>query len=89
MRIAFAAVALFVLAPLVAAQVTKADYDRANSVFKWTGGKVTSAKIEAHWTPDGTRFWYKNAQKEFVQCASIFADVTLPPVHLNTLLARS
>jgi dipeptidyl aminopeptidase/acylaminoacyl peptidase len=66
MRIAFAAVALFTLAPLVAAQGTKADYERANSVSKWTAGKVTSVKVEAHWTPDGTRFWYKNAQKQFV-----------------------
>src|SRR6476659_8116418 len=47
-------------------QGTKADYERANTVFKWTAGKVTSAKVEANWTPDGNRFWYKNAKKEFV-----------------------
>ncbi len=57
---------LFVLAPLAAAQGTKDDYERANSVFKWTAGKVTSAKVEANWTPDGAQFWYRNAKKEFV-----------------------
>jgi dipeptidyl aminopeptidase/acylaminoacyl peptidase len=61
---------LFILAPLAAAQGTKADYERANSVYKWTTGKVTSAKVEAHWTSDGGRFWYSrteaNGKKEFV-----------------------
>ena len=56
----------FALASLAAAQGTKDEYDRANSVFKWTAGKVTSAKVEAHWTPDGGAFWYWNAQKQVV-----------------------
>ena len=56
----------FALASLAAAQGTKDEYDRANSVFKWTAGKVTSAKVEAHWTPDGGTFWYWNAQKQVV-----------------------
>lgn len=58
--------ALLILTPLAAAQGTKADYERATTVGKWTAGKVTSAKVEANWTPDGNRFWYKNANKEFV-----------------------
>jgi dipeptidyl-peptidase 4 len=65
-RIAIGMFALLVLAPLAAGQGTKADYERANTVSKWTAGKVTSAKVEANWTPDGNRFWYKNAKKEFV-----------------------
>ncbi|HEY1190211.1 MAG TPA: DPP IV N-terminal domain-containing protein [Gemmata sp.] len=62
----FALVALLALAPLAAAQGTKEDYERANTVFKWTAGKVTSAKVVPTWTPDGERFWYQNAKKEFV-----------------------
>ena len=57
---------LLVLTPLAAAQGTKADYERANTVGKWTAGKVTSAKVQPNWTPDGERFWYQNAKKEFV-----------------------
>jgi dipeptidyl aminopeptidase/acylaminoacyl peptidase len=57
---------LFAVAPLAAAQGTKADYDRANSVYRWTAGKVTSAKVEPRWTPDGDRFWYKNGKGQFV-----------------------
>ena len=63
---AIACFALLLLAPVAAAQGTKADYARANSVYKWTAGKVTSAKADAHWTPDGAQFWYRNANKEFV-----------------------
>lgn len=66
MRRSIAFLALLILAPLAAAQGTKADYDRANSVGKWTAGKVTSAKVEANWTPDGKQFWYQNAKRECV-----------------------
>lgn len=66
MRRSLALFALFALAPLALAQGTKADYERANTVYKWTGGKVTSAKVEAHWTEAGDRFWYKNAKGQFV-----------------------
>src|SRR4029450_5963774 len=73
MRSLAAAVAFLVLAPFVAAQGTKADYDRANSVRFWTSGKVKNAAIEANWTPDGTAFWYSRdgegageGKKEFV-----------------------
>ena len=62
----FAFFTLLALAPLAAAQGTKDDYDRATTVGKWTAGKVTSAKVSPNWTPDGTRFWYQNAKKEFV-----------------------
>ncbi|HSQ56202.1 MAG TPA: DPP IV N-terminal domain-containing protein, partial [Gemmata sp.] len=61
---------LLFLAPIVSAQGTKADYERANSVRKWTAGKVANMAIEAYWTPDGKAFWYPRAaedgKKEFV-----------------------
>lgn len=63
---ALALAALCAGAPLVAAQGTKADYDRATDVLKRTAGKVTSAKVEPRWTPDGDRFWYQNGRGEFV-----------------------
>jgi dipeptidyl-peptidase 4 len=61
---------LFLIAPSAFGQGTKADYERANSVGKWTAGKVFKAKIETAWTPDGDTFWYRNdlpgGKKEFV-----------------------
>ena len=39
--------ALLALGPLATAQGTRDDYERANSVFKWTAGKVTSEAITA------------------------------------------
>ncbi len=57
---------LLIVVPCAAAQGTKADYERANSVGKWTAGKVTSAQVTPNWTPDGATFWYQNAKKEFV-----------------------
>ena len=66
MNRAFSFLFLLILAPLAAAQGTKADYERANTVGKWTAGKVTSAKVQPNWTADGDTFWYQNAKKEFV-----------------------
>ena len=66
MRRSIAFLALLLLAPLVVAQGTKADYERASSVYKWTARKVTSARVEPNWTADGNRFWYRNANKEYV-----------------------
>lgn len=63
---ALALVVLLAFAHIGAAQGTKDDYERANTVGKWTANKVTSAKVAANWTPDGRQFWYQNAKKEFV-----------------------
>lgn len=63
---ALSLLALCALAPVAAAQGTKQDYDRANTVSKWTAGKVTSAKVAPNWSADGRTFWYQNAKKEFV-----------------------
>ncbi|AWM36197.1 Prolyl tripeptidyl peptidase precursor [Gemmata obscuriglobus] len=62
----FALLALLTFAHIGAAQGTKQDYERANSVGKWTAGKVTATKVAPNWTPDGQQFWYQNANKEFV-----------------------
>jgi hypothetical protein len=66
---------LLILTPFAAGQGTKADYDRANSVRKWTAGKVANASIDAYWTPDGNSFWYSrtaDGKQEFVlvDCAN-------------------
>jgi dipeptidyl aminopeptidase/acylaminoacyl peptidase len=69
MRPLTAAVVLFLFAPFVAAQGTKADYERANSIRQRTTGKVKNAAIEAYWTPDGSAFYYRRDagdKKEYV-----------------------
>ncbi|QJW96220.1 DPP IV N-terminal domain-containing protein [Frigoriglobus tundricola] len=70
MNRALSFLALLVLVPVAAAQGTRADYERANSVGKWTAEKVTSAKVQPHWAPDGDTFWYTRdlpgGKKEFV-----------------------
>src|SRR5688572_77170 len=60
---------LLFLTPFAAAQGTKADYERANSVRQWTAGKVKNAAIEAYWTPDGKAFYYRRdagGKREYV-----------------------
>src|SRR5262245_27439345 len=70
MRRAPAFLIILFLAPVAAAQGTKADYERANTVRQWTANKVVRAKVETNWTPDGNVFWYRNdlpgGKKEFV-----------------------
>jgi dipeptidyl aminopeptidase/acylaminoacyl peptidase len=70
MRRAPALLLLLLLAPVAAGQGTKADYERATTVRQWTAGKVSKAKVETRWTPDGNVFWYRNdlpgGKKEFV-----------------------
>ncbi len=52
------------------AQGTKADYERANSVGKWTAGKVRNTRLTPAWTPEGKVFWYRSelpgGKQEFV-----------------------
>jgi dipeptidyl aminopeptidase/acylaminoacyl peptidase len=56
-------------APL-AAQGTKADYDRALAYRQKTDGTVFRASVTPNWFDDGTKFWYRNdpagGKKEFV-----------------------
>jgi len=47
-----------------------ADYEAALSLPKRTENKVFRDRVQAHWLPDGQKFWYrvplKNGQSEFV-----------------------
>src|SRR5438067_576217 len=49
-----------VLSSAALAQGTRADYERANKLRELTQRKVFKAKVEAHWLPDNTHFWYRN-----------------------------
>ncbi len=44
----------------VFAQGTRSDYERADNLGSLTSNKVFKTKIEPHWLPDNTRFWYRN-----------------------------
>jgi dipeptidyl-peptidase 4 len=69
MRPVVTLLAFILLAPFVAAQGTKADYERAVSVGKTAAGKVKNATIEAYWTPDGSAFYYRrdaDGKREYV-----------------------
>jgi dipeptidyl aminopeptidase/acylaminoacyl peptidase len=41
------------------AQGGKADYERANNLRRLTENKVYRDRVEAHWLPGGTSFWYR------------------------------
>lgn len=62
--------ALFVVAPAISqAQVTRADYERADQLQSNLKGLVFKKEIKAHWFNDSTRFWYRNdlrERKEFI-----------------------
>ncbi len=93
MRRTAAVFALIILAPGAMAQGTRADYERANSVRKWTAGKVSSVRIQPHWTRDGNQFWYRHdlpgGKKEFVRVdalkgtRTIVKEVELPKEKLS------
>jgi len=46
-------------APRAAAQGTRSDYERAANLGRLAGGKVFRDRVEPHWLPGNTRFWYK------------------------------
>ncbi len=52
--------ALAGLPAAVSAQGTKADYERADSLWERTQGKVFRAQVRPHWFAGGDRFWYRN-----------------------------
>ncbi|MHA3772997.1 prolyl oligopeptidase family serine peptidase [Verrucomicrobiota bacterium sgz303538] len=56
--------------PVTFAQGTKADYERALSLAKVTENTVFRTRVEPHWLPDNTAFWYRNdladRKREFV-----------------------
>ncbi|HEY1173713.1 MAG TPA: DPP IV N-terminal domain-containing protein [Verrucomicrobiae bacterium] len=41
------------------AQGSKADYERAANLRRFTEGKVLNAKVEPHWLSNGEDFWYR------------------------------
>ncbi|MBC8096360.1 MAG: DPP IV N-terminal domain-containing protein, partial [Akkermansiaceae bacterium] len=43
----------------VAAQGSRADYDRAESLRRLTEGKVLNQQLTARWLPDNRHFWYR------------------------------
>lgn len=53
-------VALLAAAAPLAAQGTRADYERAANLRTLTRDKVFKARVDAHWLADNTRFWYRN-----------------------------
>ncbi len=54
---------LAVLAPVSSTwgQGTKADYERADRVFRLTQNTVFKMAVTPHWSSDGNRFWYRNS----------------------------
>ena len=40
-------------------QGTRADYERADQLRERSRGKVLNLKVDANWSKDGTRFWYR------------------------------
>ena len=42
------------------AQGTKDDYERALNLRTQARGKLIRGSVEARWSRDGTRFWYRN-----------------------------
>src|ERR1700722_10655983 len=69
--VCFLVMAVSLLLPLTtAAQGTKEDYERANTLKQWASGKILNAKIEARWVPESSEFWYQKnlpeGKKEFI-----------------------
>jgi dipeptidyl aminopeptidase/acylaminoacyl peptidase len=43
------------------AQGSRADYERADTIGRRTGGaRLVRGRVEPRWSPDGKRFWYRN-----------------------------
>ena len=52
-------VLFFSCSPLLQAQGTIADYERAKNLRKLTENKVYRDRVEAHWLSNTTQFWYE------------------------------
>jgi hypothetical protein len=50
--------------PCCRAQGTPDDYRRADALRERTSGKVIGGRVEPHWLPSGTRFWYRRERAE-------------------------
>ena len=49
----------FFLTTMASGQGTRADYERADRLREESRGKVLNLKVEANWSADGSRFWYR------------------------------
>lgn len=81
----FALTAVLLAAPQgLFAQVKKADYERAANLRRDADGKLRKGGVEANWSPDGNRFWYRNTLTDdrnefvFVDAAKGERKVVLP-----------
>ena len=59
MRMFLLLIGFFAIQPLVEAQGTKADYERADRLRELTRDKVFRRWVTANWSEDGNRFWYR------------------------------
>src|SRR5690242_7992532 len=63
--------ALLLPAPHARAAGTRADYERANKLPALTRNKVFRSSVRAHWSSDGSCFWYRNelpgGAREFIR----------------------
>jgi dipeptidyl aminopeptidase/acylaminoacyl peptidase len=66
-------VVVLFLAPTLLAQGTREDYERANKLPELLRNKVFKAKVEPHWLPGNTRFWYRNDLADGA-CAFVLVD---------------
>jgi dipeptidyl aminopeptidase/acylaminoacyl peptidase len=68
--ISLAWAAALAASPTAHAQVTRADYQRADALRDRGRDAVIKARVEPHWVGDGARFWYRNdlhgGAKEYV-----------------------
>jgi dipeptidyl aminopeptidase/acylaminoacyl peptidase len=64
------AIVLLEASPILWAQGTRADYERASKLPELTRNKVFKASVQPHWLAGNTRFWYRNdlagGAREFV-----------------------
>lgn len=85
---------LIMVAPLrLAAQGTRADYERANTLQKRTQNTVFKAGVKAHWFAGNTRFWYRNdladGAREFVVVDAVRGQKTAAFDHERLAAALS
>jgi dipeptidyl aminopeptidase/acylaminoacyl peptidase len=83
MKFTAALLCLFAFGFEVLAQGSRADYERAASLGQRFSGKVFRDRIETHWLPGNTSFWYSVKtsadQREFVQVNALTGERKVIP----------
>ena len=93
-RVTFVILLCLGFANLARAQGTAADYDRAEKLGQRFGGKVTHAKVDAHWIDD-SRFWFRSdvgqGKSEFilVDCETAKRQVAFDHARLGAELSKA